>query len=149
MVGPWASLTFVYAERCPSQRYSFIGLRRSRVRSCTHTGGVAQMVERMLSMHEAQGSIPCSSTVFFFFCFPCPCVVCCVFERPGFSLAVSRPASFRSFAAEAKKMGSGRERKKFTCRDRGSNTGPLDLQSNALPTELSQQLAEEGSPNGL
>jgi hypothetical protein len=34
-------------------------------------GGVAQMVERMLSMHEAQGSIPCSSTVFFvlfFFC---------------------------------------------------------------------------------
>ena len=29
------------------------------------------MVERMLSMHEAQGSIPCSSTVFFvlfFFC---------------------------------------------------------------------------------
>ena len=29
-------------------------------------GGVAQMVERMLSMHEAQGSIPCSSTFFFF-----------------------------------------------------------------------------------
>lgn len=27
-------------------------------------GGVAQMVERMLSMHEAQGSIPCSSTLF-------------------------------------------------------------------------------------
>ena len=27
-------------------------------------GGVAQMVERMLSMHEAQGSIPCSSTFF-------------------------------------------------------------------------------------
>ena len=26
------------------------------------------------------------------------------------------------------------------CRNRGSNTGPLDLQSNALPTELSQQL---------
>ena len=25
-------------------------------------GGVAQMVERMLCMHEAQGSIPCSST---------------------------------------------------------------------------------------
>ena len=30
--------------------------------------------------------------------------------------------------------------KKRTCRDRGSNTGPLDLQSNALPTELSQQV---------
>ena len=29
-------------------------------------GGVAQMVERMLSMHEAQGSIPCSSTFLFF-----------------------------------------------------------------------------------
>ena len=29
-------------------------------------GGVAQMVERTLSMREAQGSIPCSST--FFFC---------------------------------------------------------------------------------
>jgi hypothetical protein len=28
--------------------------------------------------------------------------------------------------------------KKVDCRDRGSNTGPLDLQSNALPTELSQ-----------
>ena len=26
------------------------------------------------------------------------------------------------------------------CRDPGSNRGPLDLQSNALPTELSQQL---------
>ena len=32
-------------------------------------GGVAQMVERMLSMHEAQGSIPCSSTVFSFVVF--------------------------------------------------------------------------------
>ena len=28
-------------------------------------GDVAQMVERMLSMHEAQGSIPCFSTFFF------------------------------------------------------------------------------------
>ena len=26
------------------------------------------------------------------------------------------------------------------CRDRGSNTGPSDLQSDALPTELSQLL---------
>jgi hypothetical protein len=30
--------------------------------------------------------------------------------------------------------------KKKRCLDRGSNTGPLDLQSNALPTELSKQL---------
>ena len=29
---------------------------------------------------------------------------------------------------------------KKRCLDRGSNTGPLDLQSNALPTELSKQL---------
>ena len=29
-------------------------------------GDVAQMVERMLSMHEAQGSIPCFSTFFWF-----------------------------------------------------------------------------------
>ena len=32
-------------------------------------GGVAQMVERVLCMHEAQGSIPCSSTLLFFACF--------------------------------------------------------------------------------
>ena len=30
------------------------------------SGGVAQTVERLLRMQEAQGSIPCSSTVFFF-----------------------------------------------------------------------------------
>jgi hypothetical protein len=30
----------------------------------TYLGGVAQMVERTLSMREAQGSIPCSSTFF-------------------------------------------------------------------------------------
>ena len=29
------------------------------------------------------------------------------------------------------------------CRDRGSNTGPLYLQSNALPTELSQLHADD------
>ena len=34
-----------------------------------HVGGVAQMVERLLSMQEAQGSIPCSSTIFFSFRF--------------------------------------------------------------------------------
>ena len=30
------------------------------------------------------------------------------------------------------------ESKKTSCRDPGSNQGPLDLQSNALPTELSR-----------
>jgi hypothetical protein len=30
-------------------------------------GGVAQMVERVLCMHEAQGSIPCSSNFCFYF----------------------------------------------------------------------------------
>ena len=29
-----------------------------------------------------------------------------------------------------------------TCRDPGSNRGPLDLQSNALPTELSRLVRE-------
>ena len=66
---------------------------------CSRNGGVAQMVERMLSMHEAQGSIPCFSTFFVFVC-------------------------------TIKKI----------CLDRGSNTGPLDLQSNALPTELSKHV---------
>ena len=64
-------------------------------------GDLAQMVERMLSMHEAQGSIPCFSTFFLL-----------LIKKLGFA--------------------------KKSCRDRGSNTGPLDLQSNALPTELSQ-----------
>ena len=31
----------------------------------TRKGGVAQMVERVLCMHEAQGSIPCSSNFYF------------------------------------------------------------------------------------
>jgi hypothetical protein len=31
--------------------------------SCVSDGGVAQMVERLLCMQEAQGSIPCSSKV--------------------------------------------------------------------------------------
>jgi hypothetical protein len=33
--------------------------------------------------------------------------------------------------------------KQKMCLDRGSNTGPLDLQSNALPTELSKQLCRQ------
>lgn len=39
---------------------------------------------------------------------------------------------------------------KKSCLDRGSNTGPLDLQSNALPTELSKQVTiTERSTCGL
>jgi hypothetical protein len=35
---------------------------------------------------------------------------------------------------------------KKKCLDRGSNTGPLDLQSNALPTELSKrQMMTQGN----
>ena len=34
---------------------------------------------------------------------------------------------------------------KKTCLDRGSNTGPLDLQSNALPTELSKQVTNDAT----
>ncbi len=40
----------------------------------------------------------------------------------------------------------GRKKKKRTCRDPGSNRGPLDLQSNALPTELSRHYDEPSSP---
>ena len=36
-------------------------------------------------------------------------------------------------------------RKKNSCRDPGSNQGPLDLQSNALPTELSRLLKMRSS----
>jgi hypothetical protein len=36
----------------------------SRLHTIPYHGGVAQMVERLLSMQEAQGSIPCSSTFF-------------------------------------------------------------------------------------
>ena len=43
-----------------------VGTDRSGAGPGLHTGGVAQMVERLLSMQEAQGSIPCSSTFCFF-----------------------------------------------------------------------------------
>jgi hypothetical protein len=36
----------------------------------------------------------------------------------------------------------GPEDIKNNCLDRGSNTGPLDLQSNALPTELSKRICQ-------
>jgi hypothetical protein len=108
------------------------------------------MVERVLSMHEAQGSIPCSST--FFFCRLTSCVllmtVCqmnihalketiSIKEVTGSSTIASRLFSFSlSLTSTQTKEGQ-----KKNCLDRGSNTGPLDLQSNALPTELSKQVA--------
>ena len=43
-----------------------------------------------------------------------------------------------------------KKKKNKKCLDRGSNTGPLDLQSNALPTELSKQVTiTERSTCGL
>jgi hypothetical protein len=36
-----------------------------KVRSANNQGGVAQMVERLIRIQEAQGSIPCSSMGFF------------------------------------------------------------------------------------
>ena len=41
-------------------------------------GDVAQMVERSLRMREAQGSIPCCSTVYFLYRIGCVLVVVCV-----------------------------------------------------------------------
>ncbi len=41
----------------------FISSRKSR--NANHLGDIAQLVERVLSMHEVQGSIPCVSTIFF------------------------------------------------------------------------------------
>ncbi len=46
-------------NRGQAQPCSIMGVRGS---ACKQHGDVAQMVERMLSMHEAQGSIPCFST---------------------------------------------------------------------------------------
>ena len=113
------------------------------------------MVERLLSMQEAQGSIPCSST----FLLPSPAAdrveskadrillvgatcmptvrsidnkedLCCWAEVRG-EQDRAVPAKFHNQLVGGKKD---------HCLDRGSNTGPLDLQSNALPTELSKQL---------
>jgi hypothetical protein len=43
---------------------------------------------------------------------------------------------------------AGQKSTKNDCLDRGSNTGPLDLQSNALPTELSKQVASITAKHG-
>ena len=50
---------------------------------------------------------------------------------------------------EKKKGNTGGKKKKKTCRDPGSNQGPLDLQSNALPTELSRLLDVLASINAI
>ena len=58
---------------------------------------------------------------------------CTVKLRGGFNLVVTKPKKNDTDITEHKKK---------KCLDRGSNTGPLDLQSNALPTELSKQHGE-------
>ena len=127
-------------------------------------GGVAQMVERLLSMQEAQGSIPCSST---FLLTPCQQQTIYVFlqsrgesengpdpscrsnlhahsvihRQQGGPLRLGRGQVSRiGLSFQRSSMTSLAGGKKDPCLDRGSNTGPLDLQSNALPTELSKHL---------
>ena len=100
------------------------------------------MVERLLSMQEAQGSIPCSSTAFFVFVFVF--VLFCFF----FFLCVLSLPVVPTLDLPTQHLTVPKPNKKLACLDRGSNTGPLDLQSNALPTELSKQhtsLEEVGS----
>ena len=53
-------------------------------------------------------------------------------SKDTFRPLITKPASVRLMQIAQK-----------TCRDPGSNRGPLDLQSNALPTELSRQLQEK------
>ena len=104
-----SSAAWAPSGRCASMCWSGHAESREKVSTWGDIiGGVAQMVERLLSMQEAQGSIPCSSTAFLFFC--------------RVSVLPQQNCD-----------------KKVTCLDRGSNTGPLDLQSNALPTELSKR----------
>ena len=88
------------------------------------------MVERMLSMHEAQGSIPCSSTFF--------AHMGSEKENHSDQLNIDRKTRReKQWESKVYYMQKGYNQR---CLDRGSNTGPLDLQSNALPTELSKQL---------
>ena len=117
------------------------------------------MVERSLSMREAQGSIPCSST-FFVTCYQACSKPDFEFETPGTMSSINASGadttknclSSRRKQKETKDGTEGSPRLSHSpgttrtsgkikrCLDRGSNTGPLDLQSNALPTELSKQL---------
>ena len=45
----------------------FVGVKTSAKASLNFKGGLAQMVERVLSMHEVPGSMPGSSTLIFVF----------------------------------------------------------------------------------
>ena len=62
-------LIFISLSSCFEMTVKRSGSRHHLLHS--QPGGVAQVVERLLSMQEAQGSIPCSSTFFVFvlFCF--------------------------------------------------------------------------------
>ena len=54
----------IYPEQDPR---GWIEFQRDKLIAISRIGDVAQMVERMLSMHEALGSIPSFSTLFFNF----------------------------------------------------------------------------------
>ena len=45
----------------------FVGVKTSTKANWNYEGGLAQMVERVLSMHEVPGSMPGSSTLIFVF----------------------------------------------------------------------------------
>ena len=68
-VASWENTVFMCVS-CGERDPSTVFDKKSELFLCclevklSRDGGVAQMVERMLSMHEAQGSIPCSSTIF-------------------------------------------------------------------------------------
>ena len=84
-------------------------------RQSSREGGVAQMVERSLSMREVRGSMPRTSTLVIF---------CIIFRFRRLSVVPFHCRIEQAYLA------------KGTCRNPGSNQGHLDLQSNALPTEL-------------
>ena len=52
----------------------FVGVKTSTKGNWKYRGGLAQMVERVLSMHEVPGSMPGSSTLSFVF-FSVKCVL--------------------------------------------------------------------------
>jgi hypothetical protein len=136
------------------------------------------VVERLLSMQEAQGSIPCSSTFFalLFLLFivnrtskvgssllstgwhsqglRCVRVLLLQSHTDAKGAHSSRKALVgdpfvvcsvrRAWCVQSRVCRNTKKEdaKKSRCLDRGSNTGPLDLQSSALPTELSKHVAQ-------
>jgi hypothetical protein len=75
----------------------------------------------------------------FFFCYDASTQKAKNTTSTRFELARAEPSRFLIYLLNHSDTTSPRTPTKKMCRNRGSNTGPLDLQSNALPTELSQQ----------